>query len=395
MSCGHLRPYLHRDAAVLDDAARLQLERHLAGCADCRRDRELLLRARAAPVASIGARGHQRAIARALLEGAPASASVVPVVAPAGRSRRVIGGAIFGFAAAAALVGWLVTRGDDSSAAEAPVTATLVDAGVAADPIALAAIDAAAPAPDLAPPPVVRDQPLRLAAGEVVRFPAVVVTAQAAAELVIAADGETVTLTAGRVEIEVDPAAGLDFRLHTPRFTVEVTGTIFAASTDEVSVSRGSVRVVSPRGAVLVPHLTAGQRWRFVEPPPPKPRVTAGPLLTRAREAFTRRDFAGAIREADQALAASPTTAQDAEARMLRAESALATGDVAAAINGFRSIVDRHADLPAGETALFALARLELRRGHPTAGQRWLDEYLRRYPAGRYAADVRRMKAPR
>lgn len=50
----------------------------------------------------------------------------------------------------------------------------------------------------------------------------------------------------------------------------------------------------------------------------------------------------------------------------------------------------------AGETALFAAARLELSRGRAEAARARFDRYLERYPSGRFADDARRhTRAPR
>ncbi|HMG22758.1 MAG TPA: hypothetical protein VK607_15595, partial [Kofleriaceae bacterium] len=110
MRCRALRDVLHREVESLDEAARLQLDDHLAGCARCRGDRERLrlLRqvATSLPVPPAGSREYGRAIARALLDGrasAPAPVRAWP--------RRA---AIAAAAAAAAIAAvTLIARGGD------------------------------------------------------------------------------------------------------------------------------------------------------------------------------------------------------------------------------------------------------------------------------------------
>jgi TolA-binding protein len=125
-------------------------------------------------------------------------------------------------------------------------------------------------------------------------------------------------------------------------------------------------------------------------PAAPAARPSAARLLAQAREAFARLDHAGAERHADAALDAGPTRAQAAEARTLLAECAHATGRLDDALSRYEAIAARFGDLPAGETALFAAARLEASRGHAAAARALFARYLDRYPAGRFADDARR-----
>jgi hypothetical protein len=236
---------------------------------------------------------------------------------------------------------------------------------------------AIAPAPVVEPrivptptptPALQEDGPLRLARSAVVRLTATSITAVAAADMTIADDGHAVRLNSGRIVVEVDPKAHHDLRVITPRFIVEVTGTVFEIDTNAVTVSRGSVRVKSADGIVLVERLAAGSTWQ-VPPPAPARRTVRKPDTAEAR-------------------------VRAAEAAMRGAEAAVLANDLETAILKYRAISDRYRDLPAGETALFTAARLGLRRD-TAAGAALLDEYLQRYPNGRYAEHARKLTTPR
>lgn len=345
--CRGVQDHLHRHASALSDAERLQLENHLQACADCATTRCVLLRAREAHVASaqqtVGARGHAAAIAAALLEGPREPAPV------AHASRRLLVGGV-AFAAMAAVVAVVVATRPSNERMQVVPTAT------ATKPVRHVLSDELTP--DAAAPAMQADGPVQLAARGVVRLPATTITAVAAADLRIEDDGHVVHLTSGRISVEVDPAAQRRLRVVAPRLVVDVTGTVFEVGVEDVRVSRGSVRVSSPTGVVLVERLGADATWR-VPPPPRKPEPTR-------------------------------TRAQAAEAAMRSAEAQLAAGDLARAIASYRAISDRYRDVPAGETALFTAARLGLRRD-PTEGAALLAEYLRRYPTGRYAKHARQL----
>lgn len=121
MSCRHVRDWLHRDAAELDEAQRLILDDHLAGCERCHADRARLRQVHAIGTglsARVEQRDLNRAIARALMEGAPRREP-----APA-RSRRTWALAFAGVAIAAAASAAVAVRmrgaGDESSEVAPP-----------------------------------------------------------------------------------------------------------------------------------------------------------------------------------------------------------------------------------------------------------------------------------
>ena len=73
----------------------------------------------------------------------------------------------------------------------------------------------------------------------------------------------------------------------------------------------------------------------------------------------------------------------------LRAECALVAGDAAGASAAYLHVARSFARLPAGENALFAAARIERERGASAQAARILEQYLERYPDGRFAKEAR------
>ena len=146
--CGAVRALLHRAAGVLSDADRLVLEDHVQGCAACRADRDRLALVRelgeGLPLASIGARGRERAIARALLQGAPrepAPARRVPRWAIAVAACLLAAGVAV---AGSTLGGWFRSEpASEPAPAPPPAAATDTEAATATAAAAAAATDTA------------------------------------------------------------------------------------------------------------------------------------------------------------------------------------------------------------------------------------------------------------
>jgi TolA-binding protein len=407
-SCRTVRPWLHRDSASIDEADRLVLEEHVQGCSDCLRDRDSLLGVRALvhvlPTRPLRANEVQRVIAKALLDTREQEPAREPFVA--GRSRW----AVLGFAVAmiAVLVVWIATRIDEP---------------------AVVAMDTG---------PRVIDTPtehVEIAAASVYRW-----------------TPDVLWLDEGTAAIDARRTTPL--RITTPRFSVDATRAEYRVTTTNVTVTRGTVRVFGSYGEMIVPALHAGETWTLpyiaagASGAGPSNLSAAGASasgdgssnanaagtgpgasgdgssdvnaaagtgdstssgdagadsrdpsaaamhLSRARKAFARSECKAVRTQATAALATDATRAQAAEAHTLLAECAQLEGRLDEAAASYDSIATRFAGLPAGETALIALARLEHNRGNTSAARGAYQRYLKRYPEGRFADDARRYLSP-
>jgi TolA-binding protein len=370
MSCRATRDWLHRDASSLDEAQRLTLDDHLASCEACRGDRERLRLVRevgaSLPVPPAGAREYSRAIARALLEG-----SRTP--APARRPAWLLPLAIGALAAATIAVIAITRGGDESPRSEQVAPAPLVP-----------------PTPAPIPPKPDAEQLAELPLNEDVQPAATTRMRVASIEIVIDAasrlrrtDDRVIVLDAGRVEISAANAAA---RVITERFEIELTDTSVVVEPKRVQVTRGAVRVVD-RSRKLIAQLEAGSDWQPAELHKASPKLD---LLKQARAQLAAGKHADAERSAEAFLARSPSRAEEAEARMFLADLAQAAGELEVAVARYEAVATKFADLPAAESALYAAARIEVRRGRAEAARVLFDRYLARYPNGRYADDVRR-----
>lgn len=351
MSCTPTREWLHRETSSLDEAQRLLLDDHLAACSDCRGDRERLRLVRevgtALPVPPAGAREYSRAIARALLEGSRAET-------PAPRRWTWLAPACAGVAAAAiALV--VVARDEAKLAVPEPRIAVHVG-------------------PD---------------------------ESQVSKLQVAIADGSTyhwsgdreLVLDAGKAEIETVE----QLRIITERFEVELANASVVVEPTTVRVRRGSARIVDREQNQLA-QIEAGSVWQpeiemspmVAKRPEKKPK-----LIVQARVELAAGHQQLAEQIAETLLASQPSRRDEAEARMFLAELAQGAGQLDVAIERYDLVATKFADLPAAESALYAAARLEMRRGRADAARTLFDRYLDRYPAGRYADDVRQRRSPR
>ena len=388
MSCARVRDWLHREAVTLTDAERLIFEEHLETCASCRRAREQLLQAKqlaqAMPLEPLGPQAHQRAIAKAMLRGAEQVARPSP--------RRWVWIAAGGVACAAAAVVWFASRGEERSI-PAPEIAVAADAQVAprVQKTSIAAGNVLRDGQPLAiGDEVPTDVPLHAPEGAELALPAT--------KLVLAIDttirwdraGHQIFLDGGEVAIDVEPKAPAKLRVATDSFTVEVTGTAFTVTPRGVRVTRGSVRVLAPDGTILDASVAAGEEWAVPIEQPAQPAISAATWLARAQRAFSAKDCKTAEQHADAALDASPTRTQTAEARTILAECAQSAGRLDEALRKYEAIASRFTELPAGETALIAAARLEAKRGRGKQARALFERYLARYPAGRFADDAKR-----
>jgi len=388
--CRHAARWIDQAAADLSQEERSALEGHLSGCDACRRHAaaidlfrqlsEVAVRLGPAPAAI-----YQRSIARSFQV---AAAAPTP---SAGRIRPpVLFGATALVGAAVVLIAGTLTGGwpfESVQPSPAPAPAARGDRVLAGEVV---------------------QQGRHLGSGEALRsgFPLSTVAgatlAFGHAEVTLGAGGGvrwdpetmTVTLDDGGVDVEVDPAPGRSFRVATPRFSAEVLGTRFRVDAAGVRVTRGAVRVVAPDGSILAARLSAGDAFTLPEAPAAPDAPAARPArregkssarwIAEARSHLAARRLEDAHRDLDAALAARPSRIEAAEAETLLSECLLVGGDQAGAAARYAAVAERYADLPAGETALYAAARLEATAGARDAARRLFRRYLDRYPGGRF-----------
>lgn len=352
------------------------------------------------PEASIGPRGHARATAGALMQGAPSRSRAL---------RRVpwLVLAAAGSALAAVIVMATLLRSDGVGPAVSAVStkpapsepllpalppAPRVTAPVPPDVTALGPPDVAAVEGsllrDAVPVPLQSALPgdvvLHAAVDSRVTVYRVAVVIAATSDIRWASVERSMVLLRGRVEVDGDAWT----RIATDRFHVEIYGAA-TITPDRVFVHRGSGRVMSPQRK-LVAQLAQGASWAPQSSTTAARQPSVALLLDQAREAFTARDYARADQFAGSALEASPSRAQEAEARMIMAECAHARGRLDDALARYEAIAAQFADLSTGEMALFSAARLQASRGDADAARVLFHRYLDRFPSGRFAVDAER-----
>ena len=141
-------------------------------------------------------------------------------------------------------------------------------------------------------------------------------------------------------------------------------------------------------GASLRPTPAAEEGPSHAAPPRASPAAAA--LLESARSQLADGNVTAARRDIRAALAGRASRREAAEGQTLLAECALVSGDGAAAARAYLGVARRYADLPAGQNALFAAARLRAEAGSREEAVELFRRYLERYPSGRFAADARR-----
>jgi hypothetical protein len=376
MECFRVGPLLDRSPAALGDAERLVLERHLQTCAACARAADTIAVARdlAGCAPSIGPRRHRAALERAFVDAASERRPApVPV-------RRVALPALAVAAAAAIAIAWASLSGDSPAAtAKAPrellevVLAGNVRVGGAALPVRS----------DVPAETLVSSE-----RGGVLALASARVELAEQSSISWSPRERTVRLESGAVDVYVKPGGG-SFRVSAEHFSVEVLGTRFRVESDRVVVHEGVVRIASNDGEVIAAALGEGETWvrRFEEPavpiPAPEPPPTASALVDRARVALAAGDIARARSLASAAIAQGPPARIAAEADLLLAECAQASGDTDRAVGLYLRVTRAYRNLSAGEVALFAAARLRANEGRRDEARELFETYLERYPRGR------------
>ena len=390
---------LQQRAAGLAESERLRLEEHLSVCESCSADaralstlRDLVLQNQSTVTTS----ARERAIRRALDQAgeAPVRSLKRPTYALT---------AAAGVAMAAAAAWLLLFR--PAAGPDAPSPAAVVSSDkVTADRVVSGEITAAGQT--VSPGGEIRGNiVLEGANGARLALGPAAIDLRADTRIKWLKRSSTVELVSGSLQVNVDAAAGSEFRVSTGRFVVVVAGTRFEVNPDGVKVLQGRVRISAPHDGSLLALLSAGQRWQYEpatvaravedrEEPAlaqtgrPGPLPSARTLLVKARTLLSDGKVGEARRVINDALENNPGREQRAEAGSLRAECALVKGNRALAARRYLEVANRFADLPAAENALFAAARLTAGSGNKKAARSLFERYMKRYPDGRFRKEV-------
>jgi ferric-dicitrate binding protein FerR (iron transport regulator) len=219
------------------------------------------------------------------------------------------------------------------------------------------------------------------------------------------------TLDSGEIDVNVDPAPGKPFWVHTQNFRVQVLGTQFIVTPDRVSVREGHVQITDHQGNVLARDLAAGISFSLHQAAKPRASASHRPtgssvaakaqaaeaqgttrdvsaILAQVRKAMGQNQTDTATQLLDSLRGAKMTRGEQAEGTTLRAEIALLEQNPARALAHYEELARRFRDLPAGENASFAAAQVA-HRSAPAREKALLESYLTRYPKGRFADEVR------
>jgi hypothetical protein len=379
-----------QSSSAITPVQRLAVEDHLAACAACRESAALSYSfgalARTVP-SGLRLGVIERAVARAVDEGLTQPSQPV-------RRRRMWIAIATCAAVGIPLVIGLRLQAPITTSGDSIVSGTIVSAGRQLQ------AGGALPA----------DMPIVAETEATARMGAATVEMAKGSELEWMPARSTARLHAGRVSIAVHPGSGRTFRVSADRFAVEVIGTRFSVTMNEVRVAEGHVRVLDAAG-VLLRTLGPNETWQApadpsanvaiperssAEPPPvdvrDQPnarRDTAGSHLATARRHLAKREVAAARRELSAALALRASRPEQAEAATMLAECAFVDGDGDEAVRLYLAVADHFADLPAGESALFAAARLSDRAGRREPARGLLGRYLKAYPQGQFHREAK------
>jgi hypothetical protein len=392
------------------EADRLLLEDHLATCQTCREERgrwALLEKLRDGPTPSLTSDARVRVLARLLR-------SPVSPTAPAPRMRPVRPALTLAVAVATAVMAFVWGPRVWKAVGRAPQ----VQVSQARPPAG------SQPTPNLAETPAL----FHADTAGATNLPGVHIGYAAGTTLRTSGNQREVHLFEGEIDVDVTPGGPGDFRVVAPRFVVVVLGTRFVVRTDSVRTLRGRVRVESPSGEILAV-LGVGDVWTLPPPalgasvperasalppataakhrPPrpaskqlpsiPKPEPNGAPtqigtcdgLLREARSLLVGGDTARARDRIAAALAGKPTQRERARAELLSADALLVERQRAQAMEAYRKVDERFADLPEGDSAGFIAAQLAGERGTRNEARTAFEGYLARHPTGRFAREAR------
>ncbi|MDX2053991.1 MAG: FecR domain-containing protein [Polyangiaceae bacterium] len=377
LNCGRaMRLYLNSQSR--SNADQESLAKHLEGCAACRQ--EVLLtqafrasHARRDAIVGLKANAQERAISAALEEASTTEAAHHSEAAKSSKygGARVLAAAVV-LAAVAALVVRVAWPGSEPSTFQ---------------------LSPAAPA--------------------VLKFAQAEVRALSPAEASWNSEDATLHLKSGSISVSVDPKPHKKFRVLTPRFSVEVTGTRFVVTSDSVSVTEGHVRIRAVDGTVLAEQLAAGGRWSLngteeKSPPPLSPTQATISTTARPNEAtslqtpgasaptpdemdawlkaaarFIADGNAGQARKLlERVLAAAPTGAEKARAQLLLGDCARLDGNAVGASEHYRQSSRTATDPSEGDVALFSAAVAAADAKDRVRAKTLFQSYLTRYPKG-------------
>ena len=403
-ACAKVSGLLERRAVGLTESEGLLVESHLSECAGCREQSKVLEAARRLAAASgdavLAPLARELLLKRAFQAAAETSVLRRPRAAPSWARLALACAAL---AVSAALVLLVVRNRASTSVAKGDQ----IEAGRLSSAGQWLATGARIPV-DV---PLSSEQSARLhLANAEVELPA-------GTRFVWRAEHDTLALEDGAVDVQVEHQAGRRFLVTTADFVVEVVGTQFRVDRQSVRVKHGTVRVLSRDGHDVLAVLPAGGVWSApsakntdAEPAPVAVIKKAEALLdadeadkghsatlepVAQRLASARRALAdGNVGEAEKlvesALGSRASPREVAEGRTLLAECAVARGQTERAAQLYLSVAKAFPALAAGENALFAGARLSERTGPAERARALFEDYLHRYPKGRFRLEAER-----
>lgn len=401
-SCARVVTLLERRAVGLSESERLLTESHLSECARCREQAKVLEGARQVAASGTNAvlapLARELALKRAFDEATgtrPAAKRLWPARSWAAACVTLV---------VAALVAFWLARAEPPAAA---LAADTLESGSLSAGRELLQAGAHIPS----------DVALRSAGAARFRVGSALVEAAPSTGLTWRAERDTLVLDSGELNVSVEHKPGRKFLVVTANFVVEVVGTRFRVDGAGVRVTHGTVRVLSREAGEVLAVLPAGGAWSVprakgsdAEPAPAvvtsKPRAEleaeeaskghaavlepVAQRLASARRALAAGRVSEAEKLVESALSSRASARESAEGRTLLAECAVARGQVARAAQLYLSVAKAFPALPAGENALFAGARLSERSGSKARSLALFEEYLQRYPNGRFRQEAER-----